>query len=40
LFVPVGVFVVRHDAFDEGDARGEVDAADDSVFVAANIEAA
>ncbi len=29
---------MRHDAFDEGDARGEVNAADDSVFIASDIE--
>jgi hypothetical protein len=38
--VPLGVLVVRHDPFDESGARGEIDATNDTVFVATNIEAA
>jgi hypothetical protein len=36
----LGVLVVRHDPFDKRGARGEIDAADDAIFVATNIEAA
>jgi hypothetical protein len=38
LSVPLGVLVVRHDAFDKRSARGEIDAANDAIFVTANIE--
>jgi hypothetical protein len=34
----LGVLVVRHDPFDKRGARGEIDPANDAVFVTANIE--
>ncbi len=38
MFVPLGVFVVRQNQFDVGDARVEIDATNHAVFVTTDVE--